>query len=188
MKAEQSSKQLDLRKRISKRNIFLLSIILATVAFIVFIIILDQSITPEERIKKQNDEYWALTNSGKCKTAEEVSLSHGKGLSPFYNTPQEDIQKCLQAFKYLDEHLYGHDKMITGTMECITPEIVLEDEFDRTSFSQGLEYKFVQFVDDSNSHIYITDDSGDISRMKGLDVSEHFKIIEKHVTLNVNME
>lgn len=188
MKTKHLEKQRSLPEWINKRNIFLSSIILATIAFILFIIVRDQFITPEERIKKQNDEYWALTNSGKCEIAEEVSLSHGKGLSPFYNTPQEDIQKCLQAFKYLDEHLYGHDKMITGTMECITPEIVLEDEFDRTSFSQGLEYEFVQFVDDSNSHIYITDDSGDISRMKGLDVSEHFKIIEKHVTLNVNME
>ena len=188
MKTKQPEKQRLLPDWINKRNISLLSIILATIVFVVCAKVIDSSITPEERIQKQIDTYWELTNSGKCEIAEEVPLSSGKGLDPLFNTPQEDIQTCLQAFKYLDEHLYGHDKMITGTMECITPEIVLEDEFDRTSFSQGLEYKFVQFVDDSNSHIYITDDSGNISRMKGLDVSEHFKVIEKHVTQDINKD
>lgn len=168
-----------------KRNLLLLGVIFATIALVTFIISLNLSTTTEERIEKQNEEYLALMNSGACATHDRTVDLPSYG-DPDKYLPQEDVQTCRRAAKFLAENFYGYDKMISGKMECISPEIVLEDEYEGTSFSQGLDYKFTQVINDGLSEFYVVDDSGNISIMEGINVPDHFKVIEKHVTVDGN--
>lgn len=162
--------------RISKKRIITCSlVILLIVGGIVSFLVLTHK-SPEERVEEQIDKYIAYIDDG-CINSDAYT---GRGGTTNINTLNNDRQTCMQAEKYLQEHLYGHDKIIKGTMKCISDEYVLEDEFWGASFSRDLDYEFLQVVDGSISEFYVTDDSGNISKLDFIDnIEEHFKITEQ---------